>query len=286
MLATNVAETSLTIPGVTAVVDSGWARTLRYDPRVGLDRLELTPISQAAAEQRAGRAGRTQPGLCLRLWDERSQRARPPFEEPEVRRVDLAGAVLQLLCWIEPDPDAFPWFEPPRPEALARARTLLRQLGAADEHGVTKLGGRMARSCPSIRGWGGCWPNPNAKAASLERRWRRRCCRNAARSAGPSEGAPRRRNPDYHSRSDLLDQLAALEEYEATGRGDSAWGPIVRPAARTLFQVRDQLTRQLGGSRAAPTARRGTRRRPCCDRCWRPFRIGWRNAASRDRGAG
>ena len=247
VLATNVAETSLTIPGVTAVVDSGWARTLRYDPRVGLDRLELTPISQAAAEQRAGRAGRTQPGLCLRLWDERSQRARPPFEEPEVRRVDLASAVLQLLCWIEPDPDAFPWFEPPRPEALARARTLLRQLGAADKHGVTKLGGRMARLPVH--------PRLGRLLAESERQG---CVARAALAAAllserspfgrPAEGAPRRRNPDYHSRSDLLDQVVALEEYEATGRGDSAWGPIVRPAARTLFQVRDQLTRQLGGA--------------------------------------
>jgi ATP-dependent helicase HrpB len=247
VLATNVAETSLTIPGVTAVVDSGWARTLRYDPRVGLDRLELTPISQAAAEQRAGRAGRTQPGLCLRLWDERSQRARPPFEDPEVRRVDLASAVLQLLCWIEPDPDAFPWFEPPRPETLARARTLLRQLGAADEHGVTKLGGRMARLPVH--------PRLGRLLAESERQG---CVARAALAAAllserspfgrPAEGAPRRRNPDYHSRSDLLDQVVALEEYEATGRGDSAWGPIVRPAARTLFQVRDQLTRQLGGA--------------------------------------
>jgi len=244
VLATNVAETSLTIPGVTAVVDSGWARTLRYDPRVGLDRLELTPISQAAADQRAGRAGRTRPGVCLRLWDERGQRARSAFEEPEVRRVDLSGVVLQLLCWIEPDVDGFAWFERPRTESLRRARSLLRQLGAADEQGVTKLGRRMAGL--SVH------PRLGRLLAEAERRG------GAARAAlaaallserspfGRADGPTRRRNPDYHSRSDLLDQVAALEAYEATGHADSAWGPIVRPAARVLFQVRDQLTRQLG----------------------------------------
>jgi len=252
VLSTNVAETSLTIPGVTAVVDSGWARSLRYDPRLGLDRLELTPISQAAAEQRAGRAGRTQPGVCLRLWDERSQRSRPPLEEPEVRRVDLAGAVLQLLCWIEPDVDRFPWFERPRPEALQRARTLLTQLGAADQHGVTKLGQRIFKL-----------PVHPRLGRLLMEAERRDCLARGALAAallserspfgrGPEDGM-RRRNQDYHSRSDVLDQVAALEEFEATGRQDSAWGRILRPAARTLFQVRDQLSRQMGRRRRRPT---------------------------------
>src|SRR4029079_10185844 len=111
ILATNVAETSLTIEGVTAVVDSGLARVLRYDERTGLDRLELSPISRPSADQRAGRAGRTQPGVCLRLWPEAAHRSRAEFELPEIRRVDLAGAVLQVLCWIEPDLKNFPWFE-------------------------------------------------------------------------------------------------------------------------------------------------------------------------------
>jgi len=254
VLATNVAETSLTIPGVTAVVDSGWARTLRYDPRVGLDRLELTPISQAAADQRAGRAGRTRPGVCLRLWDERGQRARPAFEEPEVRRVDLSGAVLQLLCWIEPDVEGFAWFERPRADALAGARTLLQQLGAADEHGVTKLGRRIA-GLP-------VHPRLGRLLADAERRG---CAARAALAAallsertpfGRADGRTRRRNPDYHSRSDLVDQVAALEAYEATGQAESAWGPILRPAARSLFQVRDQLARRLG---------RRARQRPAAD---------------------
>ena len=97
VLATNVAETSVTVEGVTGVVDTGLARQLIFDPHVGLDRLQLTPISRASAEQRAGRAGRTQPGFCIRLWSQAAERHRPAQTEPEIRRVDLAGPVLQLL---------------------------------------------------------------------------------------------------------------------------------------------------------------------------------------------
>src|SRR6202042_604031 len=88
VLATNVAETSVTVEGAAAVVDSGLARLLLVDPAVGLDRLKLTPISRASADQRAGRAGRTRPGVCVRLWSEVSHRARPEQTEPEIRRVD------------------------------------------------------------------------------------------------------------------------------------------------------------------------------------------------------
>lgn len=145
VLATNVAETSVTVEGVTAVVDSGLARVLRYDPASGLDRLELTTIARASAEQRAGRAGRLAPGLCLRLWTEHEQRALRPREAPEIARVDLARPALQLLAWGERDLDAFRWFEPPDPAALARARELLALLGAVDAGGITPLGRAMAR---------------------------------------------------------------------------------------------------------------------------------------------
>ena len=90
------------------MVDTGLARTLTFDPGVGLDRLRLTPISRASADQRAGRAGRTRPGVCVRLWSAASQRGRPEQTEPEIRRVDLAGAVLQLLCMGEADVARFP----------------------------------------------------------------------------------------------------------------------------------------------------------------------------------
>src|SRR5438477_4164402 len=118
VLATNVAETSVTVEGVTAVVDSGLARQMEFEPSVGMDRLRLVPISRASADQRAGRAGRTQPGVCVRLWDEPAHRSRPEQTEPEIRHVDLAGAVLQLLALGETDVSRFPWLDPPRPETV------------------------------------------------------------------------------------------------------------------------------------------------------------------------
>ncbi|MFO1094209.1 MAG: helicase-related protein [Planctomycetaceae bacterium] len=145
VLATNVAETSVTIEGITGVVDSGLAKIMQFDPHVGLDRLELTPISKASADQRAGRAGRLQPGACLRLWDESSHRSRREYEQADIRRVDLSGAVLQLRCWGEADVRAFPWFEAPTTEQVTGAELLLRRLGALDDNGVTEVGRRMAR---------------------------------------------------------------------------------------------------------------------------------------------
>src|SRR5436305_7128742 len=145
VLATNVAETSLTIDGVTAVVDSGQVRRLRFDPATGLDRLELGKVSRASANQRAGRAGRQAPGICLRLWPSYEQATLPERETPEIARVDLAGPALQLLAWGETDLAAFGWFEAPAPESLAAATRLLRQLGAVDDQGVTGLGSTMAR---------------------------------------------------------------------------------------------------------------------------------------------
>ena len=145
ILATNVAETSLTIDGVRIVIDSGWARVQRLDAAVGLNRLVLEPISKASAAQRAGRAGRTAPGLCLRLWDEVTGRSRADHLEPEVARVDLTGGVLELLCWGEADLEAFPWPTPPTPQALAQALRTLRYLGAVDDAGVTPLGRSMNR---------------------------------------------------------------------------------------------------------------------------------------------
>lgn len=144
VLATNVAETSVTVEGVRAVVDAGLARVASYDPSSGLDRLDTVRISRAAADQRAGRAGREAPGLCLRLWTAAEDAALRPFELPEVKRVDLSGAVLELALWGDRDPAAFEWFEAPEPARLARATRELRDLGAIGDHGVTSLGRRLA----------------------------------------------------------------------------------------------------------------------------------------------
>ena len=142
ILATNVAETSLTVEGVTDVIDSGQHKVLRYDPARALDRLELERIPADSAEQRAGRAGRTGPGRVLRLWDERDRLR--PGREPEIERVDLAPPALEVLAW-GADPRTFGWFEAPAPERLATAMRLLERLGASAEGRLTKDGEVMRR---------------------------------------------------------------------------------------------------------------------------------------------
>ncbi len=145
VLTTNVAETSVTVPGVRAVVDTGLVRVPRFDPTLGLPRLALERTSKASADQRKGRAGRTAPGHCVRLWTEADHRGRRDALEPEVRRADLAGAALELLSWGERDLEAFPWFEAPDRARLEQAIELLERLGAVQDGVVTELGRRMAR---------------------------------------------------------------------------------------------------------------------------------------------
>ncbi len=144
VLSTNVAETALTVEGVTTVIDCGLAREARLDRRHGINSLQLVRISRAAAEQRAGRAGRTQPGRCFRLWTRFDHDDRRAFEVPEVRRLDLAGTLLDLRAWGLRDLGTFRWLDPPPAAALARAERLLQDLGAVDASGaVTECGRRM-----------------------------------------------------------------------------------------------------------------------------------------------
>ncbi|HYD83538.1 MAG TPA: helicase-related protein, partial [Opitutus sp.] len=130
IVSTNVAETSLTIEGVTAVIDGGLARVARFDPHRGINTLLIEKISAASADQRAGRAGRTAPGVCVRLWTEREHAQRAPQELPEVRRLDLSEVVLTLKASGIDDVFAFPWLEKPDAKALERAERLLADLGA------------------------------------------------------------------------------------------------------------------------------------------------------------
>lgn len=130
IVSTNVAETSLTIDGVRVVIDSGLARIARFDARRGINTLLVEQISRASADQRAGRAGRTAPGHCLRLWTEREHLDRPAQELPEVKRLDLAEVVLTLKASGVEEIGSFRWLEPPDPQALARAEQLLVDLGA------------------------------------------------------------------------------------------------------------------------------------------------------------
>lgn len=234
ILSTNVAESSVTVDGVTAVVDTGLARILRHDPSVGLDRLGLERIAADAAAQRAGRAGRVGPGLVVRLWSGIDQRTLRPSIEPEVRRLDLAGPVLQLLSFGEPDPAQFPWFEAPKPEALANAGQLLDRLGATDQKALTDLGRTLA-------------------ALPVHPRLGRLLV------AGHREGVPQTaalvaallgdRDPFEHGRgpvdggdSDLDERLDALETMAETRRAPAGLrsGP-----GRNVLRSRDQLVRML-----------------------------------------
>jgi ATP-dependent helicase HrpB len=142
ILATNIAETSLTVPGVRAVVDSGLQKVARFDPGRGIDSLATERISIDAAAQRAGRAGRLGPGRVQRLWHS-ADRLRPQGE-PDIHRIDLSDAVLEILAW-GGDPRAFEWFDPPPPERVDAALHFLEQLGAVSGGRVTPLGARMKR---------------------------------------------------------------------------------------------------------------------------------------------
>jgi ATP-dependent helicase HrpB len=145
VVATNVAETSLTIDGVQVVVDAGTARIASWDATRGINTLTAQPISRASADQRAGRAGRTAPGVCWRLWSEESHGRRAAAEIPEVLRLDLAEVVLTLQAAGVSDLDKFRWFEKPDPRGLERAVRLLHELGALDAAGITDVGRRLTR---------------------------------------------------------------------------------------------------------------------------------------------
>jgi ATP-dependent helicase HrpB len=141
-VATNIAETSVTVPGVTAVIDSGLQKVARYDGARGIDSLDTERVTQDAADQRAGRAGRISAGFVCRLWDA-SLRLRK-HREPDIARIDLAGPCLDILAW-GASPLAFDWFERPHQDALEAAMALLRRLGAVQGDGLTALGHRLHR---------------------------------------------------------------------------------------------------------------------------------------------
>lgn len=146
VFATNVAESSLTVPGIRYVVDTGTARISRYSPRSRMQRLPIEPISRASCDQRAGRCGRVAPGICVRLYSRDDYEVRDPFTTPELRRTHLAAVVLQTLCLRLGKIEEFPFIDPPRPEAIRQGYRTLRELGAVDEHDrLTEIGRRLGR---------------------------------------------------------------------------------------------------------------------------------------------
>ncbi len=253
VLATNVAETSVTIEGISAVVDSGLVRELRFDPSHGLDRLELVRISRASADQRAGRAGRQGPGLCLRLWTEHDDRSLAKATTPEIRRVDLAAPALQLLAWGESDLEAFGWFERPEPATLKRALQLLTELEAIEAKAPTQLGRQMAR-LPT---------HPRLARLLIAGRRTGDLRRVALAAALQSERDVVIRSPGERpdatvtGPSDLLDRLEAIERFAASGYGETALGPIHRGRARQVLRVGRQLEKLAKRAGAGASGPRG-----------------------------
>jgi ATP-dependent helicase HrpA len=146
VIATNIAETSLTIPGIRYVIDAGLARISRYNPRTRTKRLPIEPVSQSSANQRKGRAGRVQDGICIRLYSEEDFSARPAFTQPEIQRANLAEVILRMKAFRLGDIETFPFVQPPTPAAIANGYALLQELGALDaQRNLTPLGGDLAR---------------------------------------------------------------------------------------------------------------------------------------------
>lgn len=239
ILATNVAESSVTIEGVAAVIDSGLARVAAHSPWTGLAALRVEPVSKASATQRAGRAGRTGPGRCVRLYARRDFEARPAFPAPEILRADLAETALELRAAGIADLEALAWFEPPPAAALRAADALLARLGAVDaSSGLTPLGERMLRLPVHPRlarlaieaADRGAGPAGAAIAAILAERDIRAGAR--ARALRPGGAGAARRD----GASDVLDLLAL---YERRGPG------LDRGAAQAVSETARQISRIL-----------------------------------------
>ena len=225
VLATAIAETSLTVPGVRIVIDGGFRRAPRFDPASGLTRLATERVSRAAADQRAGRAGREAPGLAVRLWTEAAQRGLRPYDRPEILEAELSGLVLDCAAWgTSPNKLAFPDTPPEGP--LAAARELLVELGAMDEAGnITPLGERMSRL--------GAHPRLSAMMLAAEDSAQAaRACDIAALLEGRD---PLRAGPE--TQSDIMARLEALADPS---------GVTDRNAIRGITQAARQYRSRLG----------------------------------------
>jgi ATP-dependent helicase HrpB len=243
VVATNVAQTSITVPGVRGVVDSGLARVHRVDARRSLDALRVEPISRAAAEQRAGRAGRIEAGRCVRLWSETDHARRAAFDEPEIARAELSDTALQVAALTGSVHD-FPWIEAPPEEPWQRACALLVKLGAIDAQGrITERGARMARV-----------PAPPRLAAALVEATRLGCVGRVARWAAVAaerefiRGADRRALlaclHDGDPASDLVVRERVLERISEGGRLPAGL-QLHDEAAREAARAADRLARAV-----------------------------------------
>ena len=264
VLATNVAETSLTVPGVRYVVDPGTARISRYSRRTKVQRLPIEPISQASAAQRAGRSGRTAPGVCIRLYSEEDFESRPRYTDPEILRTNLAAVLLQMAALQLGDVEDFPFLDPPDRRSVRDGVQLLQELGAFDSAGaITDIGRRLAQLPidPDSAGWC-CRPMPKAVCV---RCWcsRPRCrfpTRGSGRRAGggrPAEARPlRRRAPDFTSYLNLWHYLRDQRK----GLSGSAFRRMCREEFLHYLRIREwqDLTGQLRSIAAGLGLREGS----------------------------
>jgi len=236
VLATNVAETSLTIDGVTCVVDSGRVRAPELDPISGLTRLVERRASMASVRQRGGRAGRTRAGTCVRAWSVPEERGLRAFDPPSIATVDLTETVLQVRAW-GADPATFAWFEPPSPAELSRCDDVLRAVEALDDSGLTDRGRRLA----------GLPVHPRVGAVLLAGAASGRLTEAATLAALVQQGDIYKRSPPVRGDDDIGVRMAAL------GGGRDASRQGVEPGRRArVVQVRDALLR---AARGLPTGR-------------------------------
>lgn len=250
IVSTNIAETSLTIEGVRAVVDSGTAREARWDPVRGLSTLHITPISCAQAEQRAGRAGRLGPGKCIRLWSEADHRRRAPFPSPEVHRADISAAFLNLLAWGAVGQEGlrrFAWPDAPTEAQFTQAWQLLVNLGAVEPNGaLSAIGRKMMR-----------YPLPPVEARMLVAGQEYGCETEMAAIAALTQSESIAMNSGLHESlrheddyTDFQAEWRALERAEQL-RGDTAACAVLGIMGRAAREIRAAF-RQLTQHRADP----------------------------------
>ncbi|HEY1334051.1 MAG TPA: helicase-related protein, partial [Myxococcaceae bacterium] len=246
ILSTNVAETSVTIEGVAAVIDSGLARVATHSPWSGLPSLRVQPISQASAAQRAGRAGRTRAGVCLRLFTATDLKSRPERDLPEIARADLAETVLALSAAGAPDPRGFGWFEPPPAAALDAAEQLLSMLGARGPDGTPTELGRRLLSFPVHPRLGRILVEGERRGVGMEAARAAAILSERPARTGAALGPHRSTGPTVSARSDVLEQM------ESSGSGDRGRGGTAPAVERTTRQ----LSRALHGRQRAVPAER------------------------------
>jgi len=236
ILATNVAETSLTIPGIRVVIDSGLVRRSLFDPATGMSRLETQRISRASAEQRQGRAGRVAPGVCYRLWSEGAQRSLAAFSVPEIAEADLAPLALELASWGTRDAAALRWLEAPPAPTLAGARSLLQRLGAVDAEGRLGTHGRELARIPA---------HPRLAHLLLEARRRGLGRLGAELAALLSDRDLMRGGPGEARDADILTRLELL-------RGEWAGGAAADRGGLARVRRSVEMFRRIAGESASP----------------------------------